>query len=857
MTTQPRYRSESGVALVVTLGIMALLLVMALGFASIMRIERVSARNFADSVQSRYVARAGLERALAQLKFGLNAQPYGNGLGAWFVSVPASDEITYLEPGTANGDFLNIDSLRRLAPDPGEPWWVALVREYEDPVAASPRRDLAGRFAFLVIPNSVDLNAAGNLSSASGDFSRNEGWTTSEVDLGGFLGLIGLSSVPYPTAEAMARDIVRRYRYGSDGGVYAPGVASGGLADDNRNNYDWVTNQTARIPGALADRIDNDGDGQVDESNEGVNDPAEYDPVLLLGTNRVVKSVYDLYELGYLGTPTQNTAKENYRKLLATGALTSYDENKGGRGQEVARLWEAANTDARYDPMDAYEEYRTAFAGSGFGTNDARQLSLNLIDFIDDDSLPTLYTNQADGVVHHGVEETPLLDEVWISDYMRITVIAFDQNTGTTTYEIQHGLILGMEYVYPSWRSGAVFDADIYPRFKVTNFSFRGDGSRDQFFPVSFPSGSFFDGAEQPPVGSQARAQFNGARPGTHKALNNEFVVFLLNRATTTSRPSYLQYSFDIEVESRREGQNGDIVDWSTIRFGDRTQFVRRPVPADGQQQWYVFSSSADDPRVNSERTDWTLSEPMPTATSSRLPAWIESYEPSYDPGPSATLEGSTNDTTYAFYVKNAPLSSPGELGRLHRGEPWRTIRFDTTAPAADLNVLDRFTTAYDREAPVYGRINVNTDNLGALRALFGRLQFESDNGSRGFGVNATDLAQAVIDRRPSHGYQSLAEFAKSVSELYDHDVLPANPTDFEREELLRRIINLVTVRPTFTIYAVGQSLAAEESKDPPNEWAAMVTGEAALRAFVEYDPSAKKLEIRDLRYLTRPLALD
>ncbi len=59
--------ARSGIALIVTLGFLAVIAILAVAFAITMRVERLAARSFADGVRARQLAHVGLARALADI----------------------------------------------------------------------------------------------------------------------------------------------------------------------------------------------------------------------------------------------------------------------------------------------------------------------------------------------------------------------------------------------------------------------------------------------------------------------------------------------------------------------------------------------------------------------------------------------------------------------------------------------------------------------------------------------------------------------------------------------------------------------------------------------------------------------
>ena len=81
-------RSRRGLVLVASVGILGVLSVMALAFASVMRLEARAARNFGNAVRAEFAARAGIEDAIARLRSiardGME-RPYEDGEpAAWY-----------------------------------------------------------------------------------------------------------------------------------------------------------------------------------------------------------------------------------------------------------------------------------------------------------------------------------------------------------------------------------------------------------------------------------------------------------------------------------------------------------------------------------------------------------------------------------------------------------------------------------------------------------------------------------------------------------------------------------------------------------------------------------------------------
>ncbi|MBI5118712.1 hypothetical protein HZA56_19765 [Candidatus Poribacteria bacterium] len=156
--------------------------------------------------------------------------------------------------------------------------------------------ELLGRYAVLVQDETgkININAAGNLASigaTAGDYttyshSASEGWSTFEINLENGLDLSLFAATP-----AAPKKIVL-YRNGLPGSSTTANVSAG--ADSNRilvggqGNLDTTPGTPATFDDDddgfnryfyATDGVDNDGDGSVDESGEGVNEQEEFRPL--------------------------------------------------------------------------------------------------------------------------------------------------------------------------------------------------------------------------------------------------------------------------------------------------------------------------------------------------------------------------------------------------------------------------------------------------------------------------------------------------------------------------------------------------------------------------------------------------
>ncbi len=204
---------------------------------------------------------------------------------------------------------------------------------------------VCGRYRLRIEDEAAKVNISKAYMLKDG---KGTSWDTGEVNLPRALGL--------PTK--FAKKIIR-YKYGAN---WMPG----GRQDDDHNNVVL-----------MADGIDNDADGQIDEEDEGMNDPKEYVPENLKGDDRKfttmsetlsillnsknplsikqIKSIKreiprraTVYSIDKTGSPTLKnekpsdinavTARECQRRLTAANSVKPFEPNSAKRRQLAANM---------------------------------------------------------------------------------------------------------------------------------------------------------------------------------------------------------------------------------------------------------------------------------------------------------------------------------------------------------------------------------------------------------------------------------------------------------------------------------------------------------------------------------------
>lgn len=237
------------------------------------------------------------------------------------------------------------------------------------------------------------------------------------------------------------------------------------------------------------------------------------------------------------------------------------------------------------------------------------------------------------------------------------------------------------------------------------------------------------------------------------------------------------------------------------------------------------------------------------------------------DPNPSdITGIGVANHPS--FYMKattsDVEYESPGELGYIHTGLQWRTLRLQPRPPAEasanhipDWAVLDIFSVT---NGPVRGRININgvVTNLysGNVnwrdRILPIRAAIPGNWHTFGAGPNtdadrvATNIYNQVWAAHSTWGTARTNApnnftpgYYNMIGELCEIDRVATNyagaTNDFLREARIRSFANLFTVRSDqFTIWAVGQAIQDVNGNGVFDPGTDLILGETKVQAVVE-----------------------
>ncbi|RLD11945.1 MAG: hypothetical protein DRI44_02435 [Chlamydiae bacterium] len=280
-----KHQQRRGIALVAILAVLTVLGIMASAFIIQMRMENKTAETFVLKSETDMLMLAATEHAKAQIYNDSITSP-----GLDSASESWSSAFTTTSKGS--GKAINLSGLPADNNSINSRWFYV-----RDKTGA-----IVGRYAISIEDEAgkINVNAASSLNNST----QNQGINTSEIIIsdGKKRGIpIGIKSVKKIIA----------YRYGRD---KAPGQRN---IDDNANNVSL-----------MYDGIDNDGDGVIDESDEGIDEPEEYNRYTPYWDDRAFSSVNDIADICGIKSIKGKSLLKRYCTIYSDTRDTYWDDEK-------------------------------------------------------------------------------------------------------------------------------------------------------------------------------------------------------------------------------------------------------------------------------------------------------------------------------------------------------------------------------------------------------------------------------------------------------------------------------------------------------------------------------------------------
>ena len=413
-------KKENGYVLVVIIGILTILSLMTITFATLSRIETRATRNYTDSVKCEKVAQAGLEHALYVLrldKFGTDTTAYNNDNGdenydwsgeTW---MPGNIDLSNSLTSFAGNAVDDCDNDGDKTP---ESKWIYLPGTSTATSAIRLPGKLRARYAVLITDDRearVNINVTGNKAN-SGAHTSNEGWSTFEIDLSKVIELApGLDAA---TGDNIASDIID---------IIVPTI--GRLGNDQNPGTSTINDDSGIVPNPQTDNIDNDGDwstgndtngnGIPDSGETGVDDgdnsesidePNEFNAIFpygddvplgllseaeIMGTSSYTSRLETIFNSRLVSLSDQGSLNSWLTTYSADTIVCPPYQVDGGTGTSTTRL----NINALVNNEGAYTDSSTynsntkvnmlidVLTAGGVPDVERQQMAVNIIDFID------------------------------------------------------------------------------------------------------------------------------------------------------------------------------------------------------------------------------------------------------------------------------------------------------------------------------------------------------------------------------------------------------------------------------------------------------------------------------------------
>ncbi|MCR4290120.1 MAG: type II secretion system protein GspK, partial [Candidatus Scalindua sp.] len=398
-----------GYVLVVIIGVLTILSLMTITFATLSRIETRATRNYTDSVKCEKIAKAGLEHAIYVLrldKFGTDTTAYDSDPPDFYDENYDWSGETWMPGG---GDFSGTD-YDNDGDTTNDSQWIYFPASASTADIRLPG-NLRARYAVLITDDRearVNINVTGN-KAGGGSHTSNEGWSTFEIDLSDLIE----REVGNGTTIA---NLIIGARHGTD-------ILPGTTGNDD----------PGKIPDPQNDGIDNDGDSIVDEVLEDTDEPNEFNSIFphgddfpfgilseaeIMGTSSYESKLEEQFTTGGI-SPEDQGAFKGYLTTYSTDTILCppylLDSGTSTTKLNINTLVnnEGSYTGGYYDSDIKVKMLIDVLTAGGVPDVERQQMAVNIKDFIDSDGTSTTYLDVSSGFTYYGVDKgTPYINEV-------------------------------------------------------------------------------------------------------------------------------------------------------------------------------------------------------------------------------------------------------------------------------------------------------------------------------------------------------------------------------------------------------------------------------------------------------------
>jgi Flp pilus assembly protein TadG len=840
-------KDEKGIALLFTLGMLAVLLVIALAFATTSITERKAAANNAEVTSARLLAESAVQRAISGLRYSDALTP----TAAYDKMFSHEPSATSSEPYLKNKE--SFDTLWRLTTvKDNVNYYTWLPSDYypatanavhwqyiHDPTIIPPAtvsdNRIIGRIAYFVTGSGGKLDPSMCVSH-----EKNLG-PPATTDANG-LTLNAAAGVSYPLGTAADESTIIEERNGK----YVCEINVKNL-DNNVSGYlDAVTikkmSTTTIGGGLLPDRANWNALGGFDTFVNAFSSPtlsnnqkAKFKDWFIVSPSSrdeerfwIDSNINGLQDVGEW-YHRFNIARTDWNTNVAlsgtagvatlTGAATSYVSGvftEDGTNGTNAIQWLTKFGKNSATGIDDNIPYKGTFTNV-----EARrkQIAANLIDYCDSDTKAT--TDDEVNPTYTGNDRTPYINEIRFNFDAKITETNI--GGGNSKYEPivrlrdvnvelcdMYGVTLGTTYHAQIFLEGS-YDwgppaADATgppaanttvtfgsPTTSITTVDISTNGSKDYLLGLESCN------VQLPTVVAPAVAP-------TVTLAENSTDKFVKNLKITTLKVKIVG-SNRILVGAAYTYTGADVfADFSYIE--PKLIVNTYDVSTDGTSMHRRISYQVDDPRQNLFAADWFAPVDSNTTTCGTLNAKNTECKP--NPGVNKDLEKPVLPITAitqepwhvsTAFIRNAPMQSPWELGFIHRGAAWETINLkkynkddnnDGTEAATEFGVTPNMGgRAYEKgDANILDQIKMTHDT-------------DQGYGKINIRANSVDSLRALIgyikygSTFPAASYSTAMPGANGT--ILDYDTISVTDPSTKALDKIANIINGSDKRPFIT----------------------------------------------------------
>ncbi len=761
---------ERGIALLFTLGIMAILLTMALAFALVSRISRKVAESAVDTVAAKLLAESALERVSGSIML------YNEDISEGRI-YPGTNSFFFVS-GSSDDGWDNRNVLFSHSSDGDTDWLYRMGTEYtfedgntsrdymgwfgSDPAAfksALPvtwkyiRVDdgtderITGRFAYIVIDESGKLDpnsaCASGVDEGSAGAEARPGVSPSEINL---------------QAAGLSSSAARNLGYEN----------SGGKRPDSAKWFSWK-----HIIGGGTAFSQADTDSYTG---------------LLCPHSRDIEACWIDLDLDGLFDTGENFHRFNLGR-------TDWDSLSVSEITQSPELFDTSSASHNGQGIQWLKDFSAAGIFPSAAAR-AGQIAANLIDYCDSDSMASTDYPGTDPPTYCGLDRSAYINEVRVlisqSPVSKAGSGPYTYSWNDTSIDIRPEIV----NIYETAAPNATLEID---------YTISATVNESQAAPE-----------ELPPVSGTLSFAYAAPAPRAHDASASGQTVQIPAGSYAAAADMNTNFTVTgIALRAYLKDDGGNLLDYAGIDGG-----AGLDIDAGVADQYVNYE--VDDPRQNHFAADWNRKEDtVDRGSIGAVNAGV------CNPGAAGDADPGANPWVSTAYIRNGPMQSPWELGAVHRGAKWETVNLKARNGSAtgggdyvdgDADILDQVKMSPDIYG--HGKVNLNSHITEVQKAIAANIYvgetYESPGGSSGAIITdsiADDIGSAVLALNGTNGgtaFKSRSCIA-DVSALSDNSPgggVLAQDNDRKKEEIIGKIVNITTVRQNiFTVLILAQAI--------------------------------------------------